>query len=368
MLKNEKIKVMIVDDSVLVRKYMTQIITDLGMDVVATASDGKIGLQKLLIYSPDIIILDIEMPEMNGIDFLKYLKEQEKIKKPHIIVFSSLLEDGSFATFEALNYGASELIKKPEGNIQENIDYLKKEFKLKIEGLYQERKEKLKGYEEKKPELLEKEFVSIPRGLEKFSSVFSRKKLSPDIVAIGSSTGGPVALRKIISMLKPLPVPLVIAQHMPSGFTCEFARNLEAVFRKKIVEIKDGEVIESGIIYICPGGKHARILKSNGKFVFKEDNNEYENVFFKPSVDIFFRSIRESAGERVVAIILTGMGRDGARECLNLKNAGAFVIAQDEKSSVVWGMPGNAIKLGGVDIILSVEEIGEAVNRIFYEV
>ncbi|MGC8765741.1 MAG: chemotaxis-specific protein-glutamate methyltransferase CheB [Brevinematia bacterium] len=361
MSKNENIKVLIVDDSVLVRKYLSRIITELEMEVVATASDGKIGLQKMLLFSPDVVILDIEMPEMNGIDFLKYLKAHPEIKKPHIIVFSSLIESDPSATFDALNYGANELIKKPDGNIQENIEYLKKEFKIKIEGLYFSRKEKI---EEKKEVLLEK-VSPVPYGLNNFEDAFNTKRINPEIVAIGSSTGGPVALRKIIGKLNPLPVPVVIAQHMPAGFTNEFAKNLEAAFRKKVKESEDGEILENGAIYICPGGKHARIFKNNGSLLFKEDNNEYDGVFFKPSVDIFFRSVRESLGDKALAVILTGIGRDGAKECVNLKKSGAFVIAQDEQSSVVWGMPGNAVKNGGADIVLSVEEIGDAINKFF---
>ncbi len=359
MLNNEeKIKVMIVDDSVLVRKYLSKILEELGMNIVATASDGKIGLQKMLLYSPDIIILDIEMPEMSGIEFLKYLKTNPPPKMPKIIMFSSLLTDGSSAIFEALNYGASELIKKPDGNIQDNIDYLKKEFNLKINGLTTKNEQII--VESKKAE--EKKYASC---FKEFENLLSQKRIKPELVVIGSSTGGPLALRNIIKNLNILPVPLVIAQHMPAGFTLEFAKNLEASFKRKVKELKDGDILENGLIYICPGGKHARLIKNNNVIMFKEDENEYEGFFFKPSVDILFKSVRQYVGNNVLAIILTGMGRDGANECLNLKKEGAFVIAQDEISSAVWGMPGNAVKLGGVDAVLNVDEIGPAINRVF---
>ncbi len=361
MLKSdEKIKVMIVDDSVLVRKYLSQILSDIGMDVVATASDGKIGLQKMLLYSPDIVVLDIEMPEMNGLDFLKYIKNNPPPKVPKIIMFSSLLEEGSSAVFEALNYGASELIKKPDGNIQDNINYLKNEFNYKINGLLS-KKETLPDIKVEKIEAKGDYVV----GLNEFEKIFEIKRIKPELVAIGSSTGGPVALRKIIKNLDNLPVPVVIAQHMPPGFTLEFAKNLTHSFNRSVKELKDEDKLECGCIYICPGGKHAKLVKYDNSIVFKEDNNEYEGFFFKPSVDIFFKSIRQYVSSNVLAIILTGMGKDGAMECVNLRKAGAFVIAQDEASSTVWGMPGNAVKMGGADVVLNVEEIGFAVNRFF---
>ncbi|MCX7821420.1 MAG: chemotaxis-specific protein-glutamate methyltransferase CheB [Brevinematales bacterium] len=361
MLKTEdKTRVMIVDDSVLVRKYLSQILSDIGMEVVATASDGKIGLQKMLLYSPDVVVLDIEMPEMNGIDFLKYIKTNPPPKIPKVIMFSSLLEEGSSAVFDALTYGASELIKKPDGNIQDNINYLKNEFNYKINGLLS-RKDVLS---ESKIEKIEtKKDYAV--GLNEFDRVFENKRVKPELVAIGSSTGGPVALRRIIKDLDNLPVPLVIAQHMPPGFTLEFAKNLEHSFNRMVKELNNEDKLEAGVIYICPGGKHAKLVKIDNSIVFKEDNNEYEGFFFKPSVDIFFKSIRQYVSTDILAIILTGMGKDGAAECVSLKKAGAFVIAQDELSSAVWGMPGNAVKMGGVDVVLNVEEIGLAINRFF---
>ncbi len=356
----DNVKVMIVDDSVLVRKYLSQILNDIGIKVVATASDGKIGLQKMLLYSPDIVILDIEMPQMNGIDFLKYIKANPPPKLPKIIMFSSLLEEGSEAVFDALNYGASEIIKKPDGNIQDNLIYLRNEFNYKINGLLS-KKEILSEIKIEKTDA-QKDYAV---GLTEFERVFAIKKVKPELIAIGSSTGGPVALRKIIKSLDNLPVPVVIAQHMPQGFTLEFAKNLEHSFNRVVKELKDEDKLESGCIYVCPGGKHAKIIKSDNSIIFKEDNNEYEGFFFKPSVDIFFKSIRQYVSSNVLVIILTGMGKDGAMECVSFRNSGAFVIAQDEASSAVWGMPGNAVKMGGVDVVLNIEEIGPAINRFF---
>ena len=369
---NGTVKVMLVDDSVLIRKYVSQILCSLdNIEVVATAPNGKIGLQKLFLYKPDVIILDIEMPEMSGLEFLKYLKENNPKAMPYVIMFSSLVDDGSAATFEALASGAVDFIKKPEGQVSDNLDFLKKEFDLKIKALYSNKKDRENletGKGREVPENIAAAIVSTApfrTGIENMKKILSEKPLTPEIVAIGSSTGGPVAIRKIFETLEVLPVPLVIAQHMPPGFTGEFAKNLAHIFNRQFQELSDGEVLKNGIVYICPGGSHARIVKVDGKLTYKMDSNNYEGFFFKPSVDIFFRSVKEASGKNVLAVVLTGMGRDGSTESVPLRKDGALVIAQDQESSVVWGMPGNTVKNGGADIVLPVNDIGGAINMVF---
>ena len=192
----------------------------------------------------------------------------------------------------------------------------------------------------------------------------TKKRIIPEIVAIGSSTGGPVALRKIFESLGNIQPPVVIAQHMPQGFTGEFAKNLSSLFNREVREAKDGEDLINGIIYICPGGSHSRIVRAGTRLSFKIDNNNYEGFFFKPSVDIFFRSILESGGKNTLGLVLSGMGKDGSVESVRLRNAGAIMIAQDKDSSVVWGMPGNSVKNGGIDIVLQLKDIGTAITRI----
>lgn len=365
---NRKIQVIVIDDSVLVRKYVSQILNGIdNVNVMSTAADGKIGLQKIFLFKPDVVILDIEMPEMNGIELLKYLKNNiEEKARPYVIMFSSLIEEGSSATFEALANGAADFIKKPEGHIQANLEFLKKEFEIKIRGLYEAKKNK----EVSKPKAeIEKE-VQPPvengelYGLESLEKIREKKNIKPEIVAIGSSTGGPLALRRIFESLGNIPVPVVIAQHMPAGFTGEFAKNLSTIYNRKVVETSDGSVLSKRTVHICPGGCHARIVRINGEFVFKEDYNEYDGFFFKPSVDIFFHSVLEVSGKNVLAVVLSGMGKDGSIETVKLRQAGAIVIAQDKESSVVWGMPGNSVKNGGVDIVLELDDIGPAINKI----
>lgn len=368
---NEKIKVLVIDDSVMVRKYITQILRDIeSVEVVGTAPDGRIGYQKIVLYKPDLVILDIEMPEMNGIQLLKYIKTHiSEHNRPYFIMFSSVVGEGTDETFEALENGAEDFIKKPEGQIVDNIDSLRKEFEIKIRELYRTRLEKEAGAGELEEEAREEEYrrelpPEVLFGIENLDKVLDKKRSKPGLVAIGSSTGGPIALRKIFDNLGELTIPMIIAQHMPAGFTFEFAKNLSAIYRRDIREAADGDSLENGVIYICPGGCHARVERSDHSYVFRSDPNVYDGFFFKPSVDIFFRSVFESAGKNVLALVLSGMGRDGSIESVTLRRSGAIVLAQDKESSVVWGMPKNSIESGGIDLVVDLKDLGDAVNRV----
>jgi two-component system chemotaxis response regulator CheB len=373
MSSSEAIKVMIVDDSVLTRKYLSQIINDLeNMEVIATAPNGRIGIQKAYLYKPDIIILDIEMPELDGIGFLKHLQENSVPSvRPQILIFSSIVGDGSRATFEALEHGAADFIKKPEGKISENLDYVKKEFEFKINELYLNKRFPVKQVSR---EAVSKDDMSVIieqdvyYGMEDLTTVLEKKSFSPELIAIVSSTGGPNAIRKIFDTLGDLPIPMVIAQHMPAGFTTEFAKNLSQIYSRPVIEAEKGQKLENGIIYICPGGCHSLIKKSKGNFYLETDYKEYEGFFFKPSSDLFFKSIYEAVDKQVLGVILSGMGKDGAIESVNLRKAGALIMAQDKNSSVVWGMPGNAVRSGGVDIILNINDLGNAINTVMSKV
>ncbi|OHD54218.1 MAG: hypothetical protein A2Y33_13015 [Spirochaetes bacterium GWF1_51_8] len=370
-MSSSKIKVMVIDDSVLIRKYLTNTVNGFpDMEVITTAPNGKIGLQKFFLYHPDIIILDIEMPEMNGLEFLKYVQANcAPSIRPKIIVFSSLVGEGNSTTFEALSLGAADFIKKPEGKINDSLQSLAKDLSVMIRGLYKT----LETTRVQAPGVETEELTDIAAittsqdnvltGMHNLKKVLEAKKIRPSLIAIGSSTGGPNAIRKIMQTLKPIPVPMVIAQHMPTGFTLEFAKNLSKIYERQVVEAKDGDILENGNIYICPGGCHSTIKSAGEKLIFRTDNRDYEGFFFKPSVDIFFKSIREAVGNRVLALVLSGMGRDGSIETVKMRREGSILFAQDEKSSVVWGMPGNSIRNGGIDIVIDIGEMGEAINR-----
>jgi len=365
----QKVKVLVIDDSVLVRKYATEVLSRInGIEVVGSAPNGKIGLQKIYLYRPDVVLLDIEMPEMDGIELLKVIKKnRQKGSSPYVIIFSSLVEEGAEVTFEALAHGAVDFIKKPEGKIADNIDYLLREFEEKILGLYSSIREKWKKIvipENRALEEREEPYRGIFQGIENLDKVLSEKPIIPEIVVIGASTGGPVALRRIFEDLEEIPVPMVIVQHMPAGFTLEFAKNLRNLYERRVEELCDGDVLENGTAYICPGGFHSRIERNEEKLVFRIDREIYEDIFFKPSVDIFLSSVYQTVGKNSLVVILSGMGRDGTSQCFELRKEGAIIIAQDMESSVVWGMPGSAVKRGGVDIIVNLEDIGRAINKI----
>ncbi len=362
-MSERKIRVLIVDDSVLIRKYVTQILSEIeDVDVIGSAPNGKIGLQKIFLYKPDVVILDIEMPEMNGLEVLRYLRDKVEPKdRPHVIVFSSIVEEGSPTTWEALSLGAKEIMLKPDSPIYQNLEEVKKEFQLKIEGLFYQA-----GGLKSQPKAAEKEeaqnlLPDVRTSIAGVKEVMKQKPLVPRLVAVGSSTGGPNAIRTIMEHLGQLSVPMVIAQHMPALFTGEFAKNLAMAYRRPVRELTEGEKLEPGVIYICPGGNHARIEKNGDALVYRRDERNYEEFFFKPSVDIFFQSIREAVENRVVAVVLSGMGKDGSLETPRLRKSGAIVLAQDQATSVVWGMPGNAVKNGGVDVVLPIQEMGQAI-------
>ncbi len=367
----EKIKVMVVDDSVLIRKYASQILGELdNVEVVATAPDGRIAYQKILLYKPDLVVLDIEMPEMNGLELLKYVASHiSEAQRPYFIMFSSEVGEGTDETFQALENGAEDFVKKPEGNIAENIENLRREFDIKIRELYASREEKTHDAEraeraqaDRKAEYRRELPSEVLYGRDNLDKVLARKTCRPEILAVGSSTGGPIALRKILETLGPLPVPMVIAQHMPAGFTVEFAKNLSGIYRREVVEPADGDILRNGVIYVCPGGSHARIDRKRDGLAFRVDPKAYEGFFFKPSVDIFFRSVHDAAGGNALALVLSGMGRDGAIESVSIRHAGGLVMAQDRESSVVWGMPKSTIDNRGADIVIDLSDLGGAVS------
>lgn len=371
-MSSSDIKVMVIDDSVLIRKYVSKIIDEIpGMQLIATAPNGKIGVQKIYLYKPDVVILDIEMPEMSGIDVLKYLKENSvPTVRPQVIILSSIVGNGSRATFEALENGAVDFIKKPDGKISENIGFLKKELELKINGLKEAEEDSRNNNKPNAKDNLsaaEREAIikhNVYYGIADLCNLLPKKSIVPKIIAVASSTGGPHSIRKVLDKLNEIPVPMMIAQHMPIGFTFEFANNLSQIYERDIVEAQDGETLKNGTIYICPGGIHSRIKKVGLDLVYQADKNEYDAFFYKPSTDIFFKSIMQAVGKDMLGIVLSGMGKDGSIESPGLRQAGALMIAQDKPSSVVWGMPGSSVKKGGIDIIIDIYDMGEVINKI----
>ena len=347
----EKIKVLVVDDSALMRSLISKMIESQDdMAVTGTAMNGIFALQKISALNPDIVILDIEMPEMNGIEFLKE-REKRGLKVP-VIVLSSIAEKGAKVTFEALSLGAADFITKPSGSISHNISDVAGQL-VSLIRVYTGRKEKPLQKEAMAEKIAPVMQVVPPPKLQEVPSLHMSGKI--DIVAIGISTGGPNALRVLLSDIKAdFKVPIVVVQHMPEGFTAEFAKSLTRACPLDVKEAADNDVVTKGRVLIAPGNKHMRIEKNAMGTVAVINSNPQVNGH-RPSAGVLFDSIAETYGNRAMGVIMTGMGRDGSAEIGKIQKAGGYTIAQDEKSSVVFGMPRVAIELGSINKIVSLD-------------
>lgn len=349
----DKIKVFTVDDSPVYRQVLREIISsDKELEYSGYASNGAIALQKLKLIKPDIITLDIQMPEMDGIETLKHIMKD--FPTP-VIMISSFTKDGADITFKALEIGAVDFIQKPASkNLTENILALEDVLLSKIKIFSNLKFNKNNhSYHEKE----DKNEFPIFGGLSSIELPKLKSKYI-DIIAIGSSTGGTIALSNILPKIRRnIGVPIVIVQHMPRLYTGSFSRRLDSLCSLKVVEAKHGEKVQPNTVYIAQGGLHMLIKDQRIELNNSENINHH-----KPSVDILFNSVAEEYRERVMGIILTGMGSDGANGIENIKDLGGYTVAQDQASSVIFGMPGSAIKTGKVDRIISLHNIADFVN------
>ncbi len=353
------IKVLVVDDSALMRKLIKQILeSDPDIEVLSTAMNGRFALQKLEKIQPDIITLDIEMPEMNGIEFLQ--KKKEMGLDIPILVLSSLTSKGSEVTMEALENGASDYICKPSGSISVDIEKIGEEILLKVKSWAK----KSKNYYKKSVLKSDEDFNDQIKKLAQDSDVTIHNDFprNPKFGMIGISTGGPEALRKILPRFE-TDIPIVIVQHMPRGFTKEFATSIDRLLdHHHVKEIEDGDVISKGKMYIAEGDTQVEIVKSGFDYILKvSDDNPMNN--HKPSVDYLFKSCSEFSKNDFFSIIMTGMGKDGAFYITKLHHKGVFTICQDESTSIVYGMPRVAKEMSGIDLELPLFDIPEFINK-----
>ncbi len=357
-----KIKVLVVDDTVLYRKILKDtLLTFPNVEIVGTASNGKIALSKINQLQPDLITLDLEMPEMNGLDTLRELKKVKN--RPGVLMVSTHTTKEASVTVEALNLGAFDFIAKPSaGDIGSNIETLKQQFEPILEAFLSKKGISIASAARDKGTDLEKgEDTSTGHNYVPYSPL-----LKPEIVAIGISTGGPQALAEVIPKIDSnLKVPILIVQHMPPVFTKALADSLNQKTELTVVEAFQGQRVADGNIYIAPGGKQMRVEKDNlaNKSLIVITDDPPEN-FCKPAVDYLFRSVSKNFGKKSLGIIMTGMGKDGTIGSRLLKRTGAVIIAQDKDSSVVFGMPAEAIKAGVVDYVVPLNKIAQELNRI----
>jgi len=341
------IGVLVVDDSVVIRRMVASVLDDdPDIDVVGTAANGRIALDKLPQLRPDIVILDVEMPVMDGLETLRSLR----VTHPHlpVVMFSTLTERGASATLDALAAGATDYVTKPShvGSVNASIDRVRSELIPKIKGLVGAHRERTT------PRL-----VGAPPPV-----VHPVRQDRVDVIAVGCSTGGPDALTAIVAGLPAdLPVPVVVVQHMPPLFTRLFAERLDRSCPLIVREASDGLTLQAGQILVAPGDRHL-VLRRQGAEVVAQLTQEPPENYCRPSVDVLFRSVAAMYGNGALACVLTGMGRDGVKGAERVRATGGRIVVQDQASSVVWGMPGAVVSAGLANDIVPLTKIAETLQ------
>ncbi|MDR1873510.1 MAG: chemotaxis response regulator protein-glutamate methylesterase [Synergistaceae bacterium] len=345
-----KIRVLIVDDSALMRRMLGDILNgDPRIEVIATARDGVDGLDKLRALSPDVVTLDVEMPKKDG---LTMLEEMMKERPTPVIMVSSLTQEGAQTTLRALALGCVDFVAKPSSAISLDIKEVGAELISKVVMASAARVRVPAKKDSPAAEQLRRVFPgAVPKGAKR------------DIVAVAASTGGPVALQQLLSRLPGnFPLPVVITQHMPKDFTASFARRLNSLSDLSVVEGREGMELKPGLVVIAPGGAHL-IVKRRGGVPCCSLSDAPPVLSVKPSANIMFLSAADEFGGKVIGVILTGMGRDGAEGAVALHAKGAYIIAESQETCVVYGMPKAAVEAGVVDDLLPLSEIPDALLK-----
>ncbi|MCH7977771.1 MAG: chemotaxis response regulator protein-glutamate methylesterase [Acidobacteria bacterium] len=350
-----KIRILIVDDAVVIRRLLTdELSKDAHLEVVGTAANGRIALAKIPQLNPDLVTLDIEMPEMNGLEALAVIRKQYPFLP--VIMFSTLTERGASETLEALSLGASDYVTKPA-----NVGSVT----LAMKHIHQELVPKIKAFCGKAAGI--NLSLAAPKPSAAIPLPQPRARVKPpsqvEVVAIGVSTGGPNALAAIFPTFPAdLPVPIVIVQHMPPVFTKILAERLEQCSSLRVREGQSGATLQPGCAWIAPGGYHM-IVERHGTSVQLQTHQGPPENSCRPAVDVLFRSVADVYGRETLAVVLTGMGQDGLRGCEPIHEAGGQILVQDEESSVVWGMPGFVANSGLADKVIPQDHIGVEITR-----
>jgi len=343
-----RIRVLIVDDSALVRGLLSDILSaDRSIEVVGVAGDAHVARQKIKALNPDVLTLDVEMPKMDGITFLRKLM---RLRPMPVVMVSSLTERGADVTLDALALGAVDFLSKPKIDLaatlkdygEELIEKIKTAAKASVRALDPRRVAARPSHNA--DAVLPK--ARPPRQL----------RTTDRIIAIGASTGGTEAIKEVLMSLPPDSPGVVIAQHIPKAFSTPFARRMNDCSQVTVCEAEDGQQVLAGHVYIAPGDRHLMVVRDGARYVCRLDDGVLVNRH-KPSVDVLFRSVAQNAGANAIGVLLTGMGKDGARGLREMLDAGSRTIAQDEATSVVWGMPGEAVFLGAAQHVLPIENV-----------
>lgn len=334
-----KVKVVVVDDSALIRAMLSEIInSDPRLEVVAVACDPFEARDMIKKYNPDVLTLDIEMPKMNGLAFLKNLM---RLRPLPVVMISTLTQAGAPSTLEALEFGAVDFLGKPVDASDTALELYRSQITEKV---YWASKANVRNRDagvDESPKLL---------------TCLKKPLKAGFICAIGASTGGTEAIKAIIQTLPADAPPIVAAQHIPAMFSTSFAKRLDSASAMKVYEASHNQPVERGCLYLAPGSCHLRIIRSNNHYICQLDQGDPVNRH-RPSVEVLFDSVRAAAGSRALGVLLTGMGADGSEALLRMRQAGCETVAQDEASSVVWGMPGVAVKLNAAAKVLGIDKI-----------
>ena len=360
------IKVLVVDDSALVRSILSDVLNaDPELTVVGTANDPYQARERIKQLDPDVLTLDIEMPRMDGVTFLRKLM---KLHPMPVVMCSTLTEKSAAVTLEALEIGAFDFVTKPTVDVARNLQGYGEELCAKVRGAYRAGRRSGPGVSAAPASTTLK--VAPSNSADIILPAVDPRSIAAGarpIIAIGSSTGGTEAVRRVFEAL-PSDLPgIVVAQHIPPSFSRSFAERLNQCSKLTVCEAQEGQPIEEGHAYVAPGDRHLLVRKEKSQYVCRLDAGPRVNRH-QPSVDVLFRSTCQAAGASAVGVILTGMGDDGARCLKELRDCGAHTIAQDEATSVVWGMPGEAVKMGGAVEVLPLMGVSDQLIRRFSKV
>ena len=348
---NKKIRALVVDDSAMVREILSRGLSmDPLIDVVGTAANPYIARDKIVELKPDVLTLDVEMPKMDGVKFLRHLMAQYPMP---VLMVSALTQTGKKITFDALEAGAVDFVTKPSANIAQGLNEMLAELreKVKMAAKANVKQRKQATSIQKKPTAEETQALS---------------ESTDKVIAIGASTGGTEAIRQIVTRFPSAAPGVVIVQHMPPGFTKMFAERLHQQCAMSVKEAETGDRVMPGRILVAPGDYHMTVIRSGGEYRVRCSSGE-KVCGHRPSVEVMFHSVAKSVGSNAVGVILTGMGHDGAEGMLAMREAGARTIAQDEATSVVFGMPKVAYERGGAERLVSIQNIAQLVMGMFME-
>lgn len=345
------IRVLVVDDSALVRRLLSEVLgSSPEIEVVGTASDAHMAREKIKQLNPDVLTLDVEMPKMDGVTFLRNVM---RLRPMPVVMVSSLTEHGADITLDALQLGAVDYLPKPKLDVAATLGDYAEELIAKV---------KAAATAKVRPLVVAPRSAAATAPRYATDAVIARTavprhfRTTDRIIAIGASTGGTEAIKEVLLDLPPDTPGIVIAQHIPKAFSSAFARRMNACCQMTVCEAEDGQQVLPGHVYIAPGDRHLLLVRDGARYVCRLDDGLPVNRH-KPSVDVLFRSVARAAGRNAIGAILTGMGKDGAAGLREMRDAGSPTIAQDEASSVVWGMPGEAVSIGAAVHVVALREI-----------